>query len=694
MAVNLPYGLGSMPVTAIGTGPGRDSGAPIYRCSGPIAALDASNVLDLCNRTITYSFLAFVNLAGSRNSWCDVQANGSLLFNWSKYEARVRRFTVAGGASQAAADAVTAAFAARRFIAYTVDEPYIEAFNGSIPFSVQNDMGLLFKEIWPGCLTSMRSAFEFMQPAPAGGWTGIDYGWAQYNRVAVTSGKTAREWFDYQRAGFLALNCGMVPALNWLNCGDTRNWDYLNNGSSSGTVAGDGGNGRLLCSPDQLREIADAIYDDADAPGMSGYTYTSSNLGNNFQTYEVRSDYVAAFDYILNKFATRPAFNGFRTAKGAPGNPGGGGTGGITHVGTSFAAGAAVAPVAHNTGDLMIADVGRADTGVTISVPAGWTAINGGNSPNATIRQMWRYAPDTSTAAITFTNASYAGLSIYRGIDPTNPIGGNGQKTGSGTDVLIPGLTLVRGDGTSWVHTGVVHATATNVNSAPTGMTNRGSNGQLANFDTGAGITAWGQVTKTLNASGGWRALSVEIKADPNASGGTVNHAPTLDLISSPKLVTELGTLTFEASGADQDQDTLAFSLQPGTSAVPAGATIDSSIGVFSWTPPAGSAGTYNIKVRVTDTTGINPSGLFAEQAFNIIVSPPPEVPVLNTTAILVAQRAHVDLDSAQALIDAINAAEQMNAQVIRRTQILKDDLQTSVNYMQDVLDDLNGVGE
>lgn len=92
----------------------------------------------------------------------------------------------------------------------------------------------------------------------------------------------------------------------------------------------------------------------------------------------------------------------------------------------------------------------------------------------------------------------------------------------------------------------------------------------------------------------------VSVDSDVSLTVTEVNSAPTLAPIGN-KTVSVGGTLTFNASGTDADlpAQILAYSL---TGAVPAGATINPTTGVFNWTPTAAQAGhTYTFGVRVTD---------------------------------------------------------------------------------------------
>ncbi len=79
-----------------------------------------------------------------------------------------------------------------------------------------------------------------------------------------------------------------------------------------------------------------------------------------------------------------------------------------------------------------------------------------------------------------------------------------------------------------------------------------------------------------------------------------VNLPPVLSGVPASALVPVQTSYTFTATAVDPDlpANTLAFSLV----GAPAGAAIDSTTGVFTWTPTAAQAGSYTFKVRVTDT--------------------------------------------------------------------------------------------
>ena len=109
------------------------------------------------------------------------------------------------------------------------------------------------------------------------------------------------------------------------------------------------------------------------------------------------------------------------------------------------------------------------------------------------------------------------------------------------------------------------------------------------------------------------QALRIFVTDDPADN----NQAPVLAPIFN-KTATVGQTVSFTATATDPDvpSNVLTFSLE-GT--VPAGASIDSTTGFFSWTPSAGQEGLYTLTVRVTDNGTPN---LFAQRAFTVQVNP------------------------------------------------------------------------
>lgn len=328
----LKAGMTSWHHTMFGKGPGFDTGAPIWQVSHLIPS--QSSVLSLFAQAELYDVTVFVNIAGSTPRWTHT-VNGKFIFDQTLFETEVRKWTVAGGASAAVADCLTTAFASRRFVAYVIDEPFHTKFGGSITRQMVNNLCLLFKSIWPGVITAVRAPSNLLsQGVPAGGWTGLDYGWSQYGAERINGvAETPAAYFARQRAEFATLDLGMIPGLNWLNVRDPTTWDVDQNGATPNSVVwGDDSDtpGKIggtptpsyyLCYPQLIRDTADAIWNDADAPAFNIWrtldnSDTAKGSRGTFLPYELRSDFVAAFDYMINKFNTRPTWNGWRTAKG------------------------------------------------------------------------------------------------------------------------------------------------------------------------------------------------------------------------------------------------------------------------------------------------------------------------------------------------------------------------------------------
>jgi len=100
------------------------------------------------------------------------------------------------------------------------------------------------------------------------------------------------------------------------------------------------------------------------------------------------------------------------------------------------------------------------------------------------------------------------------------------------------------------------------------------------------------------------------------------NLAPTLDPQTDRQGVAG-EAMSFRLTGRDPEGAALTFS----ASGLPAGAAVDPSSGLFSWTPQVAQVGLHPVTLRATD-----PGGLFAEQSVYLVVSDrgsaaPPPVP-------------------------------------------------------------------
>ncbi len=235
-----------------------------------------------------------------------------------------------------------------------------------------------------------------------------------------------------------------------------------------------------------------------------------------------------------------------------------------------------------------------------------------------------------------------------------------GNNVGTGTAGLYPatnGYDLCTGWGTP-NGIGLINALAPHpyVAQAPTNLTaTSGSNVTLSvtaggqppftfrwllsntNLVGGGGIsgTASNVLSFTpigMNNAGSYRVVVSNSFGSVTSTVATVtvvnpNNPPVLTPISN-QTINEQTLLQFACTASDPDGNSLTFSLDPGA---PTGASINSSTGVFSWTPTeAQGPSTNTITVRVTDN-GVPP--MSATQTFTVTVNEVNQPPVLQPIA-------------------------------------------------------------
>lgn len=188
----------------------------------------------------------------------------------------------------------------------------------------------------------------------------------------------------------------------------------------------------------------------------------------------------------------------------------------ISFVGAQGNTGTTVTIPTHQAGDLILLFAYKDGSATSIGTPTAggtvpsWISINfGGSSLNST---NFRYAVATAsnTTSGTWSTATEIFCLVYRG---TKAIGASAAANNTTNVISYPELTLNRANGTSWVVGVAGHRSATNVEQAPTGMTNRVSSGtEAAGHDTDGTVSSWSTQTVTVNASSGWRSVTVELR--------------------------------------------------------------------------------------------------------------------------------------------------------------------------------------
>src|SRR5207245_263240 len=108
---------------------------------------------------------------------------------------------------------------------------------------------------------------------------------------------------------------------------------------------------------------------------------------------------------------------------------------------------------------------------------------------------------------------------------------------------------------------------------------------------------------------------------------GTSNSPPQLATISN-RMVNEQTLLSLTAVATDPDGDLLTFSLEPGA---PAGASINSTNGVFTWTPTEAEGPSTNVILVLVTDGGSPPSS--DTGSFTVVVTEVNRAPVLTVPA-------------------------------------------------------------
>lgn len=156
---------------------------------------------------------------------------------------------------------------------------------------------------------------------------------------------------------------------------------------------------------------------------------------------------------------------------------------------------------------------------------------------------------------------------------------------------------------------------------APAGMTVQASTG-LVRWTPSPGQIGNQTVTLRVGDPGGLAATQTYtiVVAAPNVAPQITSTPVTTGTVGNPYV--------YDVNASDGNGDALTYSLTQ----APGGMSINAASGLIGWTPNAGQAGSHAVTVRVTD-----PAGLFATQAFTVIVPVPNAAPQITTTPVTTA---------------------------------------------------------
>ena len=161
---------------------------------------------------------------------------------------------------------------------------------------------------------------------------------------------------------------------------------------------------------------------------------------------------------------------------------------------------------------------------------------------------------------------------------------------------------------------GKLQASASNM---PEGMTFNATTGELAwtpNYDQAGTYT---NISLSVSDPGG---LSIEKSF--NFTVNNVNRPPELaQILDQTSAENAPLSITFQGTDPDKEDE---GKLQYSAENLPIGAAIDQTTGILNWTPNFTQAGSYQLKVKVTDTGGLSSEMSFAADITD--VNRPPQI--------------------------------------------------------------------
>jgi hypothetical protein len=216
----------------------------------------------------------------------------------------------------------------------------------------------------------------------------------------------------------------------------------------------------------------------------------------------------------------------------------------VSFIGAASAEATSLTLPTHQAGDLLVMLALRYDNANPGTIPSGWaprwiTQRNGSFVQNH-IALAYRIASSSADASGTWINFTHLLCAVYR--DDANYIVLNCPNVarGTGTSVTFPALAVnptslnAAGFGgfmaqtAGWViGVAAAHLNTSEINVAPSGMTNRASlagasNGRIALHDTNAAVASFTSASSTVTSSTDWVTNVAEIidTGSPKATGG------------------------------------------------------------------------------------------------------------------------------------------------------------------------------
>lgn len=212
----------------------------------------------------------------------------------------------------------------------------------------------------------------------------------------------------------------------------------------------------------------------------------------------------------------------------------------IARVGATNAASASLTSAAGSAGDLIVWFAFRSTAATVPTVPSGVQQVPGSNLSGSTCAEVVAYEWASSSSAVsrTFTGATQMVSVRYAGV---YGIGQTNIAAIASSNSMSYGALGTLQSATSWAIAWGAHRTASNVNTAPTGMStitngSVGTGPMLSVFDTNGNISSWSSQSVTVNATSGRGSGVLELLASPrvsvdvNGAGSETGATPTTQL--------------------------------------------------------------------------------------------------------------------------------------------------------------------
>lgn len=346
----LRIGLFNYPNTDFVNGPGGTVGT--YRYGASVFLVTPQTISAVIDDADANDVVVYANFAGTRPQWCDPVPNSTLLtYNPTTYQSRINLYSPAA-IGMTLYSKIVDALNRRRLIAYVVDEPFHNQFNGSISKTQVNDMCRMHKDMFgrQATITTVRAAVArgvpsdnvpTLYPPPSGGYPDLDRCWIQGEGPLhqPTNGRTLLAFYQNQVTVAASINLKVILGHNFCDGGSATCWPYQNDSGSGRIVgtfvqggilspgqqvscaSGTQGNNRWFTPPSELLTVINTILGDpvlrTCSPALMLWSHSPRNASTDavFTPLEVRPDIAAGLVNLIVAGNGRTSWDDWGTPK-------------------------------------------------------------------------------------------------------------------------------------------------------------------------------------------------------------------------------------------------------------------------------------------------------------------------------------------------------------------------------------------